>query len=204
MIGFMSGPNKGNNNNPQKKPINDKQAEEKKEIQSEKLDELIPLNNKKKSNNKKTNSIQLLKEQIISDRKSKEFLKNNHEQFDSEELKKPIIQSQTRETKKIEERQKVPPEKVLNKKRKAEEPLEHKSDKKEPSIKIKIPLLKEEEPSNTINDIDLTNEDNTKLPESKRVEIMQMKLKEAEENKRLSMQKLNINFLDLNKFKKKN
>lgn len=188
-----------------------KQIEEKKDQQKEKIDNIVT-SNRKNGNSKKPNAIQILKEQIISDRKSKEYLNNHHLNVVDDNKKKEVItnkQPSTAPKKNSEKAPKAIDSKVLNKKRKSEEPIDQKLNKKEPSIKIKIPLIEEDVliNANVTSELDMTNEDNKKLPEAKRIEIMEMKLKQAvEENKRLSMQKMNVNDLlqDLNKFKKKN
>jgi hypothetical protein len=191
-----------------KKPT-PKPVEEKTEGQKAKLDDLLSKNNTNKSG-KKPSSIQMVREQIIREKKNREFMNNNYnnDTSQSEEKKKSTASKDTK--KKDIEKEYVDPSHILNRKRKAEEYLERKNEKKEPSIKIKIPLVKEaeEDRSNTNLDIDLSNEDNKNLPESRKIELMEQKIKQAaEENKKLSMQKLNmssLNLQELNKFKKKN
>ena len=206
MIGVMS----GSNSKPQnsiKKP-NPKPIEEKSEGHKDKSDDLISKNVMNKSG-RKPNSIQMVREQIIREKKNWELMNNNNNNEINKVEEKKKVQN-TKEIKKRDiEKEYVDPTSILNKKRKAEEFLDRKNDKKEPSIKIKIPLLREteEERLNTNLDIDLSNEDNKNLPESKKIELMELKIKQAaEENKKLSTQKLSINNLnlqELNKFKKK-
>ena len=199
---------KGQLNQNYKLPNNSKPIEEKKDVQKDKLDNL-PIN-KKTGKSKKPNAIQQLKEQIINDRKSKEILNSNNMNIDDDKKKEQEIKQQKEIClkKNNEKAAKTNEIKLLNQKRKHEKTAEPKIEKKEPSIKIKIPLIKEDaDKDDAICELDLSNEENKKLPEAKRVEIMEMKLKQAaEENKKLSMQKMSVNDMlqDLNKFKKKN
>jgi hypothetical protein len=208
MIGIMSGTSSKPQSNV-KKPT-PKAVEEKNEGQKGKLDDVMNYSNK---SGKKPSSIQMVREQIIREKKNRELVNNNNNDNEIKppaEKKKSNNSNNSKEMRKKDiEKEYVDPSHILNRKRNAEEYLERKNEKKEPSIKIKIPLLKEEEEekSDTNLDIDLTNEDNKNLPESRKIELMELKIKKAaEENKKLSQQKLNVsslNLQELNKFKKK-